>query len=111
MVSVFIIPMGMVRSLKHLSLFSSTANGCMLAGTAAIFYYIFFGKVMNPLKPEEKAKWIVWPMERWSLFSGSALCSLEGIGMVSTGIYLILLELAIVLRHNGSHLTSMLMAC
>jgi len=86
-VSIFIIPMGMVRSLKHLSQFSQTANGCMLAGTAAIFYFIFFGEVTNPLKPEEQAKWIVWPIERWSLFSGSALCSLEGIGMVSTASY------------------------
>jgi hypothetical protein len=82
--AVLIVPVGMVRLIKYLVPFSVAANACMLAGTVAVFYFIFFGDDgENPLAPEEQAKLIVWPATRWSLFTGSALCSLEGVGMVT----------------------------
>lgn len=82
-VSVLIIPVGMVRLIKYLVPFSVAANACMLAGTAAVFYFIIFGDDRSdPLAPEEQAKLIVWPVTRWTLFAGSTLCSLEGVGML-----------------------------
>ncbi|XP_060845019.1 proton-coupled amino acid transporter-like protein CG1139 [Rhopalosiphum padi] len=81
--AVLIVPVGMVRLIKYLVPFSVAANACMLAGTVAVFYFIFFGDDgQDPLAPEEQAKLIVWPATRWSLFTGSALCSLEGVGML-----------------------------
>uniref|UniRef100_A0A2H8TWL3 Proton-coupled amino acid transporter 1 n=2 Tax=Melanaphis sacchari TaxID=742174 RepID=A0A2H8TWL3_9HEMI len=79
--AVLIVPVGMVRLIKYLVPFSVAANVCILAGTVAVFYFIFFGD-NRPLAPEEQAKLIVWPATRWSLFAGSALCSLEGVGML-----------------------------
>lgn len=79
-----IVPVGMVRLIKYLVPFSVAANACMLVGTGAVFYFIFFGDDQQiSLAPEEQAKLVVWPPTRWSLFAGSALCSLEGVGMVS----------------------------
>ncbi|CAH1732870.1 unnamed protein product [Aphis gossypii] len=81
--AVLIIPVGMVRLIKYLVPFSIAANACLLAGTVAVFYFITFGDDgQNPLAPEEKAKLVVWPATQWSLFTGSALCSLEGVGML-----------------------------
>ncbi|XP_060859005.1 proton-coupled amino acid transporter-like protein CG1139 [Metopolophium dirhodum] len=83
MCSVLIVPMGMIRLIKYLVPFSVAANACMLGGTAAVFYFILFGDdSKNPITPEEQAKWVVWPATRWTLFAGSALCSLEGVGML-----------------------------
>lgn len=74
----------MVKVIKYLIPFSMTANGCLMVGAGAVFYFIFIGsKEQDPLSPEESPKLIVWPMTLWSLFAGSTLCSLEGIGMVS----------------------------
>jgi len=88
-VSVLIVPMGMIRLIKYLVPFSVAANACMLAGTAAVFYFILFGDdSQNPMAPEEEAKWVVWPATRWTLFAGSALCSLEGVGMVIVKRYI-----------------------
>ncbi|KAF0767583.1 proton-coupled amino acid transporter-like protein CG1139 [Aphis craccivora] len=81
--AVLIVPVGMVRLIKYLVPFSIAANACLLAGTAAVFYFILYGDDgQNPLAPEEKAKLVVWPATQWSLFAGSALCSLEGVGML-----------------------------
>lgn len=82
--AVLIIPVGMIRLIKYLVPFSIAANACLLAGTVVVFYFILFGDdEQNPLAPEEKAKLVVWPATQWSLFIGSALCSLEGVGMVT----------------------------
>ncbi|XP_025419886.1 proton-coupled amino acid transporter-like protein CG1139 [Sipha flava] len=78
-----IIPVGMVRLMKYLVPFSIAANAFMLAGIGAVFYFIFIGDDQQiPLAPEDQAKLVVWPPTRWSLFAGSALCSLEGVGML-----------------------------
>lgn len=83
--ALLIVPVGMVRLIKYLVPFSMAANLCMLIGTGAVFYFIFIGDDQQiPLAPENQAKWVVWPPTQWSLFAGSALCSLEGVGMVST---------------------------
>jgi len=82
-ISVLIIPVGMVKLMKYLVPFSVAANACMLAGTAAVFYFIIIGDDSeDPIPPEEQAKLVVWPATRWTLFAGSSLCSLEGVGMV-----------------------------
>lgn len=82
--ALLIVPVGMVRLIKYLVPFSIAANACLVAGAGAVFYFIFVDNhVKNPLGPEEQAKLIVWPVTGWSLFAGSALCSLEGVGMVS----------------------------
>jgi len=84
-IAVVIIPMGMVQIIKYLVPFSVIANGLISAGTVAMFYFIFTDDGgRNPLREDEVSKLIVWPMTRWSLFAGSALCSMEGVGMVST---------------------------
>jgi len=84
-VAVLIIPMGMVQIIKYLVPFSVIANGLISAGTVAMFYFIFTDDGgRNPLREDEVSKLVVWPMTRWSLFAGSALCSMEGVGMVST---------------------------
>ncbi|KAL4135762.1 hypothetical protein QTP88_007352 [Uroleucon formosanum] len=80
-ISVLIVPVGMVRLIKYLVPFSVAANACLLAGTAAVFYFILIGG-QDSLAPEEQAKLVVWPATRWTLFAGSALCSLEGVGML-----------------------------
>lgn len=84
-VALLIIPMGMVQIIKYLVPFSVIANGLISAGTVAMFYFIFTDdEGRNPLRENELSKLVVWPMTRWSLFAGSALCSMEGVGMVST---------------------------
>lgn len=84
-VAVLIIPIGMVQIIKYLVPFSVIANGLISAGTVAMFYFIFTDDGgRNPLREDEVSKLVVWPMTRWSLFAGSALCSMEGVGMVST---------------------------
>lgn len=83
MIAIFIIPVGMIKVIKFLAPFSMTANGCLLIGAGAVFYYILIGSQgQEPLSPQNSPKLIVWPMTLWSLFAGSTLCSLEGIGMV-----------------------------
>lgn len=83
--ALLIVPVGMIRLIKYLVPFSVTANACMLIGTVAIFYFILIGDdTKAPLHAEEQAKLVVWPPTRWTLFAGSALCSLEGVGMVRT---------------------------
>lgn len=82
-IGVFIFPVGMVKVIKYLIPFSMIANGCLMVGAGAVFYFIFIGSEgQEPLSIEKSAKLIVWPMTSWSLFAGSTLCSLEGIGMV-----------------------------
>ncbi|CAH1732871.1 proton-coupled amino acid transporter-like protein pathetic [Aphis gossypii] len=82
-VAVLIIPMGMVQIIKYLVPFSVIANGLISAGTVAMFYFIFTDDGgRNPLREDEVSKLVVWPMTRWSLFAGSALCSMEGVGML-----------------------------
>lgn len=81
--AVLIIPVGMVRLIKYLVPFSIAANTCLVAGASAVFYFIFSGDDrQEPLRPEEQAKLIVWPVTHWSLFMGTTLCSMEGVGMV-----------------------------
>lgn len=83
-VALLIVPVGMVRLIKLLVPFSVTANLGMMISLVAIFYFILIGDNGRvSLSPEEEAKLVVWPPTRWTLFSGSALCSLEGVGMVS----------------------------
>ncbi|XP_060845020.1 proton-coupled amino acid transporter-like protein pathetic [Rhopalosiphum padi] len=82
-VALLIIPMGMVQIIKYLVPFSVIANGLISAGTVAMFYFIFTDdEGRNPLRENELSKLVVWPMTRWSLFAGSALCSMEGVGML-----------------------------
>ncbi|XP_025207523.1 proton-coupled amino acid transporter-like protein pathetic [Melanaphis sacchari] len=82
-VALLIIPMGMVQIIKYLVPFSVIANGLISAGTIAMFYFIFTDDDgRNPLQENELSKLVVWPMTRWSLFAGSALCSMEGVGML-----------------------------
>lgn len=82
-ISWLIVCVGMIKLMKYLVPFSVAANACMLAGTAAVFYFILIGDdSQDPIPPEEQAKLIVWPATRWTLFAGSSLCSLEGVGMV-----------------------------
>lgn len=84
-VALIIVSVGMVRLIKYLVPFSVAANACMLISTVVIFYFIIFGDDgREPLHPAEQAKLVVWPPTRWTLFAGSALCSLEGVGMVRT---------------------------
>jgi len=83
-VALLIIPMGMIQLIKYLVPFSIIANGLISAGTVVLFYFIFTDDGgRDPLLPEERSKLVVWPITRWSLFAGSALCSMEGVGMVS----------------------------
>jgi len=83
-VALLIIPMGMIRLIKLLVPFSMIANGLISVSAAVLFYFIFTDDGgRDPLRPEERSKLVVWPMTRWSLFAGSALCSMEGVGMVS----------------------------
>ncbi|XP_060858812.1 proton-coupled amino acid transporter-like protein pathetic [Metopolophium dirhodum] len=82
-VASLIIPMGMVQLIRYLVPFSIIANGLISAGTVILFYFIFTNdNGRNPLSQEERAKLVVWPMTRWTLFAGSALCSMEGVGML-----------------------------
>jgi len=83
-VALLIIPMGMIQFIKYLVPFSIIANWLISAGAVVLFYFIFTDDGgRDPLLPEERSKLVVWPMTRWSLFAGSALCSMEGVGMVS----------------------------
>lgn len=83
-VALVIIPMGMIQLIKYLVPFSIIANGLISAGTVVLFYFIFTDDGgRDPLRPDERSKLVVWPINRWSLFAGSALCSMEGVGMVS----------------------------
>lgn len=83
MAAVLVIPIGMVRLIKYLVPFSIAANTCLVAGASAVFYFIFTGSNgQEPLRPDEEAKLIVWPISQWTLFLGTTLCSLEGVGMV-----------------------------
>ncbi|XP_001944882.2 proton-coupled amino acid transporter-like protein pathetic [Acyrthosiphon pisum] len=82
-ISVLILPVGMIRLMKYMVPFSVAANACMLSGTVAVFYFIVFGDgSQDPIPPEEQAKLVVWPATRWTLFAGSSLCSLESVGML-----------------------------
>ncbi|XP_029344427.1 proton-coupled amino acid transporter-like protein pathetic [Acyrthosiphon pisum] len=82
-VALLIIPMGMIQLIRYLVPFSVIANGLISAGTVVLFYFIFTDdNGRNPLNAEERAKLVVWPMTRWTLFAGSALCSMEGVGML-----------------------------
>lgn len=91
-VAPLIILVGMIRSMKILSRISAVANACLLAGGLGIYFYLFFGEVKVPIEPQNQAKWFIWSIGSWALFAGSTLCSLEGIGMVSTAsCYLFLL--------------------
>lgn len=82
-VAILIIPMGMIQLIKYLVPFSVVANALMSVGTLVLFYFVFTDdNGRNPLNPEEMAKMVVWPIARWTLFAGSALCSMEGVGMV-----------------------------
>jgi len=89
LVALLIIPMGMIQLIKYLVPLSIIANGLISAGTVILFYFIFTDDGgRNPLSQEESAKLVVWPMTRWTLFAGSALCSMEGVGMVSIVFFL-----------------------
>ncbi|CAI6357784.1 unnamed protein product [Macrosiphum euphorbiae] len=82
-VAILIIPMGMIQLIKYLVPFSVVANALMSVGTLVLFYFVFTDdNGRNPLNPEEMAKMVVWPIARWTLFAGSALCSMEGVGML-----------------------------
>ncbi|VVC38476.1 Amino acid transporter, transmembrane domain [Cinara cedri] len=80
--SLLIFPVGMVRLIKYLVPFSMAANACLLVGAGAVFYFIAWDDGMTPLGPEERAKLVIWPATHWSLFAGSTLCSMEGVGML-----------------------------
>lgn len=90
--AVLIFPVGMVRLIKYLVPFSVVANMCLLVGASAVFYFILWDNGQIPLELEERAKLVVWPATHWSLFTGSTLCSMEGVGMVKN------------CRLSGSHL-------
>lgn len=88
--ALLVIPVGMVRLIKYLVPFSVVANACLVTGVSVVFYFIFVGDDRpSALAPEERAKMLVWPMTRWSLFAGSTLCSMESIGMVCNYTYLL----------------------
>lgn len=82
--ALLIVPVGMVRLIKYLVPFSFAANACLVTGVGVVFYYIVVGDDRpGPTDPDERAQALVLPAVRWSLFAGSTLCSLEGIGMVN----------------------------
>lgn len=81
--ALLVVPVGMVRLIKYLVPFSVVANLCLMVGSSVIFYFIIAGQ--GPvLSSEQEAKLIVFPASQWILFAGSTMCSLEGVGMVST---------------------------
>ena len=73
-----LIPYSFVRKLKHLSLFSTTANVLTAAGLTIILYYC-----MTNLRPyyyyPAFSSWAKLP-----LFFGTAIYAFEGIGVVSS---------------------------
>lgn len=81
LISVVVFPIGMVFNLKALVIISKVAN-LIIIGAASIIFYFLFGGDDRPIA--STAKMIVYPASKWSLFAGTALCSLEGVGMVST---------------------------
>lgn len=90
-IALLVIPMGMIRLIKYLLPFSVVANILMSVGTLMLFYFIFTDDgVHDPLRPDEHAKLVVTEITRWTLFAGSALCSMEGVGMVSSIFFYII---------------------
>ncbi|VVC37500.1 Amino acid transporter, transmembrane domain [Cinara cedri] len=81
--ALFIVPFSMVRVMKYMVPFSSIANICLMAGALSIVCYMFFiDDISEILSPSEKPVYVVWPWSEWTLFAGSALFSMEGVGML-----------------------------